>query len=148
MHSVAFTPPRKKEHPQNVWFFPTFSTHILMKLSFTRLVALHRFSPILSELLETLHNPLLRTTSFSFPFQVANLNGKLTATQTTLTTSDQDLRQKETEVGNVFETRKAVLTVGSLTAREITYSNFDISLVVFMPNINTNHAITYTYTTT
>lgn len=39
------------------------------------------------------------TTSFSFPFQVANLNGKLTATQTTLTTSDQELRQKETEVG-------------------------------------------------
>ena len=51
-------------------------------------------------------------TSFSFPFQVANLNGKLTATQTTLTTRDQELREKETEVGNVFETRKAVLTVG------------------------------------
>ena len=30
------------------------------------------------------------------------------------------------------------------TAREITYSNFEISLVVFMPNITTNHAITYT----
>ena len=27
----------------------------------------------------------------------------------------------------------------------ITYSNFEISLVVFMPNITTNHAITYTY---
>ena len=52
-----------------------------------------------------------RTTSFSFPFQVANLNGKLTATQTTLTTSDQELRQKETEVGNVFETRKAIYNV-------------------------------------
>ena len=33
----------------------------------------------------------------------------------------------------------------SLTAREITYNNFEISLVVFMPNITTNHAITYTY---
>ena len=32
----------------------------------------------------------------------------------------------------------------SLTAREITYNNFEISLVVFMPNITTNHAITYT----
>ena len=30
-------------------------------------------------------------------------------------------------------------------AREITYNNFEISLVVFMPNITTNHAITYTY---
>ena len=30
-------------------------------------------------------------------------------------------------------------------AREITYNNFEISLMVFMPNITTNHAITYTY---
>ena len=30
-------------------------------------------------------------------------------------------------------------------AREITYNNFEISLVVFMPNITTNYAITYTY---
>ena len=29
-------------------------------------------------------------------------------------------------------------------AREITYKNFEISLVVFMPKITTNHAITYT----
>ena len=29
-------------------------------------------------------------------------------------------------------------------AREITYNNFEISLVVFMSNITTNHAITYT----
>ena len=29
-------------------------------------------------------------------------------------------------------------------AREITYTNFDLSLVVFMPNSTTNHAITYT----
>ena len=29
-------------------------------------------------------------------------------------------------------------------ARETSYNNFEISLVVFMPNINTNHAITYT----
>ena len=27
------------------------------------------------------------------------------------------------------------------------YNNFEISLVVFMPNITTNHAITYTNTT-
>ena len=27
---------------------------------------------------------------------------------------------------------------------KITYDNFEISLVVFMPNITTNHAITYT----
>ena len=33
------------------------------------------------------------------------------------------------------------------TAREITYNNFEISLVVFMPNITTNHAIAYTNTT-
>ena len=30
-------------------------------------------------------------------------------------------------------------------AREITYNNFEISLVVFIPNITTNHAITYIY---
>ena len=29
--------------------------------------------------------------------------------------------------------------------REITYNNFEISLVVFMPNITTTHAITYTH---
>ena len=29
-------------------------------------------------------------------------------------------------------------------ARETSYNNFEISLVVFMPNITTNHAITYT----
>ena len=29
-------------------------------------------------------------------------------------------------------------------AREISYNNFEISLVVFMPNITINHAITYT----
>ena len=33
-----------------------------------------------------------------------------------------------------------------LTACEITYNNFEISLVVFIPNITTNHAITYTNT--
>ena len=29
---------------------------------------------------------------------------------------------------------------------QITYNNCKISLVVFIPNITTNHAITYTYT--
>ena len=33
-------------------------------------------------------------------------------------------------------------------AREISYNNFEISLVVFVPNITTNHAITFTYTIT
>ena len=33
-------------------------------------------------------------------------------------------------------------------AREITYYNFEISVVVFMPNVTTNHAITYTNTLT
>ena len=32
----------------------------------------------------------------------------------------------------------------SLMAHEITYNNFEISLVVFMSNITTKHAITYT----
>ena len=32
-----------------------------------------------------------------------------------------------------------------LTAREFTCNNFEISLVVFMPNITTNRAITYIY---
>ena len=39
---------------------------------------------------------------------------------------------------------KIVSKFTRLTAREITYNNFEISLVVFMPNITTNHAITYT----
>ena len=30
-------------------------------------------------------------------------------------------------------------------AREITYNNFEISLMVFMPNITTNHAIICLY---
>ena len=32
-------------------------------------------------------------------------------------------------------------------AREIRYNNLEVSLVVFMPNITTNHAITYTNNT-
>ena len=39
---------------------------------------------------------------------------------------------------------KIVSNFSRLTAREITYNDFEISLVVFMPNITTNHAITYT----
>ena len=34
----------------------------------------------------------------------------------------------------------------NVTAREIMCNNFEISLVVFMPNITTNHAITSTNT--
>ena len=40
---------------------------------------------------------------------------------------------------------KIVSNFTRLTAREITYNHFEISLVVFMPNITTNNAITYTY---
>ena len=39
---------------------------------------------------------------------------------------------------------KIVSNFTRLTAREITCNNFEISLVVFMPNITTKHAITYT----
>ena len=39
---------------------------------------------------------------------------------------------------------KIVSNFTRLAAREITYNNFEISLVVFMPNIITNHAITCT----
>ena len=39
---------------------------------------------------------------------------------------------------------KIVSNFASLTTREITYSNFEISLVVFIPNITTNHGVTYT----
>ena len=39
---------------------------------------------------------------------------------------------------------KIVSQFTHLTAREMTYNNFEISLVVFMPNISINHAITYT----
>ena len=40
---------------------------------------------------------------------------------------------------------KIVSNFTRLTAREITYNNFKISLVVFMPNITANPAITNTY---
>ena len=39
---------------------------------------------------------------------------------------------------------KIVSNFTDLTAREIMSNNFKISLVVFMPDITTNHAITYT----
>ena len=39
---------------------------------------------------------------------------------------------------------KVVSNFTRLTAREITYNNFEISLVVSIPNITTNHSITYT----
>ena len=39
---------------------------------------------------------------------------------------------------------KIVSNFTRLKASEITYNNFEISLVVFMQNITTNHAITYT----
>ena len=39
---------------------------------------------------------------------------------------------------------KIVSNFTRLMAREITYNNFEISLVVFIPNITTNNAITYT----
>ena len=38
---------------------------------------------------------------------------------------------------------KIVSNFTRLTAREIMYNNFERSLVVFMPNITTNHAITF-----
>ena len=47
-----------------------------------------------------------------------------------------------------INTTRDISLVSKLThlmAREISYNNFEISLVVFMPNITTNHAITYTY---
>ena len=39
---------------------------------------------------------------------------------------------------------KIVSNFTRLTAREITHNNFELSLVVFMPNITTNHAISCT----
>ena len=39
---------------------------------------------------------------------------------------------------------KIVSNFTRLMARQITYNNFEISLVIFMPNITTNHAITCT----
>ena len=42
------------------------------------------------------------------------------------------------------DTSKLSQNFARLTAREITYNNFEMSLVLFMPNITTNHAITYT----
>ena len=38
------------------------------------------------------------------------------------------------------------ISLAYLTAREITYNDFEISHVVVMPNITTNNVITYTNT--
>ena len=45
----------------------------------------------------------------------------------------------------IFGVNTIVSNFTRLTAREITYNNSEMSLVVFMPNITTNRAITYTY---
>ena len=42
---------------------------------------------------------------------------------------------------------KIVSNFTRLTAHKITYNNLEISLVVFVPNITTNHAVTYTHPT-
>ena len=47
-------------------------------------------------------------------------------------------------LGERLEINKSWLEINNLlilTAREITYNNFEISQVVFMPNITTNHAL-------
>ena len=54
------------------------------------------------------------------------------------------LHVKITKLLRVVVYFKIVSNFTHLTAREITNNNFEISLVVFMPNITTNHAITYT----
>ena len=41
---------------------------------------------------------------------------------------------------------KIVSNFTRLMACEIMYNNFEISLVVFMPNLTTNHAINYANT--
>ena len=45
----------------------------------------------------------------------------------------------------IFGVNTIVSNFTRLTAREITYNNSEMSLVVFMPIITTNRAITYTY---
>ena len=42
--------------------------------------------------------------------------------------------------------RLSQIPLRGLTAGEITYNNFEISLVAFIANITTNHAISYTST--
>ena len=50
--------------------------------------------------------------------------------------------RRETDVFAGYTTRD--ISKLSQISLAITYNNFEISLVVFMPNITTNHAITYT----
>ena len=47
-------------------------------------------------------------------------------------------------INTTRDVSKIVSNFTHLTAREITYDNFEKYLEVFMPNITTNHAITYT----
>ena len=46
-------------------------------------------------------------------------------------------------INTTCDISKIVSNFTHLTAHEITYNNFEISQVVFMPNITTNQAITY-----
>ena len=48
-------------------------------------------------------------------------------------------------INTTLDISKIVSNFTRLTAREISYNNFEISLGVFMPNFTTNHAFTYTY---
>ena len=47
-------------------------------------------------------------------------------------------------INTTWDISKLSTNFTRLTACEITYNNFEISLRVFMPNITTNHAITNT----
>ena len=66
----------------------------------------------------------------------------LTARKTVF--SHLNLKYLQVKITNLLWYFKIVSNFTRLRAREITFNNFEISLVVFMPNITTNHAITYT----
>ena len=43
-----------------------------------------------------------------------------------------------------INTTRDISKLSHISPADITYNNFEISLVVFMPNITRDHAITYT----
>ena len=59
--------------------------------------------------------------------------------------ASQNKRMALQKISHVaVSTNNSTRDISKLSQISITYNNFEISLVVFMPNITTNHAITYT----
>lgn len=79
-----------------------------------------------------------RNWNYNFCFQVAQLNGKLTATQTTLTQRDQELREKDNEVGyfNFFNVLVGRFLRKIISALYLDFGFFSSLCLLFLSFLN------------